>query len=324
MIQYTIKRILKMIPTLIIISIIIFAIINLAPGDYLSSEAAQKMSPEKLEQLRATLGLDKPLLVRYINWLKGAITGNLGISLKYQQPVSTLINTYVWNSFYLATIAFIISLVIAIPLGILSAVKQYSLFDKGVTLFTFLTLSLPTFFLALILIKIFALNLGILPIGGMTTAGSTATGMERFTDIFKHMVMPCITLVIIQIGTTTKYVRTAMLEVIRQDYIRTARAKGLKEKVVIYKHALRNGMIPVVTLIGLNIPSLFAGALITETVFIWPGIGKLGYDAILNRDYILTMGFAMFIAVLTLIGNLIADILYAVVDPRIKLDKGGK
>lgn len=324
MIQYTIKRILKMIPTLIIISIIIFAIINLAPGDYLSSEAAQKMSPEKLEQLRATLGLDKPLLVRYINWLKGAVTGDLGISLKYQQPVSTLINTYVWNSFYLATIAFIISLVIAIPLGILSAVKQYSLFDKGVTLFTFLTLSLPTFFLALILIKIFALNLGILPIGGMTTAGSTATGMERFVDIFKHMVMPCVTLVIIQIGTTTKYVRTAMLEVIRQDYIRTARAKGLKEKVVIYKHALRNGMIPVVTLIGLNIPSLFAGALITETVFIWPGIGKLGYDAILNRDYILTMGFAMFIAVLTLIGNLIADILYAVVDPRIKLDKGGK
>ena len=167
-------------------------------------------------------------------------------------------------------------------------------------------------------------NMGILPIGGMTTAGSTATGFANIKDILVHAIMPVITLLIIQVGSTTKYVRTAMLEVIRQDYIRTARAKGLKEKVVIYKHALRNGLIPIVTLIGLSIPGLFSGALITETVFVWPGIGKMGYDAIISRDYVLTIGFAVFMAVLTLFGNLLSDVLYAVVDPRIKLDKGGK
>lgn len=324
MIQYIIKRVLKMIPILLIISAIIFWIVSLTPGDFVDANANPNMTAEKVEQLKAVYGLDKPVPVRYANWLKGVIKGDLGDSLKYRQPVTTLINQYVWNSFYLAAIAYVLSLIISIPLGIVSAVKQYSILDKTVTFFTFLTMSLPTFFVALILIKIFSLNMGILPIGGMTTAGSAATGFANIKDILVHAIMPVITLLIIQVGSTTKYVRTAMLEVIRQDYIRTARAKGLKEKVVIYKHALRNGLIPIVTLIGLSIPGLFSGALITETVFVWPGIGKMGYDAIISRDYVLTIGFAVFMAVLTLFGNLLSDVLYAVVDPRIKLDKGGK
>lgn len=324
MIQYIIKRILKMIPILFCISLIVFFLVNSAPGDFVDAKTNPNMSAAKIEQLKEIYGLDKPKIVRYGNWVKGAVTGNLGDSLKYKQPVTTLINTYVWNSFYLAAVAFIISLLISIPLGIISALKQYSAFDNIVTFLIFLTMSFPTFFVALILIKIFALNMGALPISGMTSAGSNATGLSNFIDITKHMVMPVITLVIIQVGSTTKYVRSCMLEVIRQDYIRTARAKGLKEKVVIYKHALRNGLIPIVTLIGLSIPTLFSGALITETIFAWPGIGKLGYDAILNRDYILMMAFTMFMAILTLLGNLLSDVLYAVVDPRIRLDKGGK
>ena len=188
------------------------------------------------------------------------------------------------------------------------ATKQYSLADKATTILTFVSISLPSFLLGLMLINAFSLKIKLFPIGGMTTAGSNLTGAAYYKDVLIHMVLSLI-----------RYVRTAMLEVINQDYIRTARAKGLKEKVVIYKHALRNGLIPVITYIGMSLPGLFAGALITETIFVWPGIGRIGYEAILNRDYTLLMGFNMFMAVLTLMGNLLSDILYAVVDPRIKL-----
>ncbi|WP_315068999.1 ABC transporter permease [uncultured Clostridium sp.] len=317
--QYIIKRILKMIPTLIIISIILFGIISLAPGDFVDSKANQNMSAEKMQQLKTIYGLDKPVPIRYINWAKNVVTGNFGDSLRYRQPVAEVINTYVWNSFILAAASFLFCIIIGIPIGIVSAVKQYSGFDKILTLFTFVTLSLPAFFVGLVAIKIFSLNLGLFPIGGMTTAGSKASGIDNFIDILKHMFLPFITLTIVEVGTIIRYVRTSMLEVIRQDYIRTARAKGLKEKVVIYKHALRNGMIPVITYIGLSIPGLFAGAIITETIFVWPGIGNIAYQAILNRDYPLLMGFTMFMAILTLLGNLLSDVLYAVVDPRIKL-----
>jgi len=319
MIQYTVKRILKMIPTMIVISVIFFAIINMTPGDFIDGKANPNMSAEKIADLKEIYGLDKPLPIRYVNWAKNAIKGNFGDSLKYKQPVTKVLNDYVWNSFYLAAISFVLSLLIAIPIGIISATKQYSGFDKTFTLLTFVSISLPSFFVALISIKIFSLDLGILPIGGMTTAGSKATGIASFIDILKHMFLPVFSLTLIQIGSWVRYVRTSMLEVIRQDYIRTARAKGLKEKVVIYKHALRNGLIPIVTFIGMSIPGHFAGAIITETIFIWPGIGKIGYEAILNRDYTLVMGFNMFMAVLTLVGNLLSDVLYAVVDPRIKL-----
>ena len=319
MLQYTVKRILKMIPTLLIISILLFKVIDLAPGNFLDTKVNPNMTVEKLEQLKEVYGFDKPFGERYVNWLKKAVKGDFDESLKLRQPVSEIIKDYAWNSFVLAGTAFLLSILIAIPLGIVCATKQYSLADKATTILTFVSISLPSFLLGLMLINAFSLKIKLFPIGGMTTAGSNLTGAAYYKDVLIHMVLPVVSLTILQAGSLIRYVRTAMLEVINQDYIRTARAKGLKEKVVIYKHALRNGLIPVITYIGMSLPGLFAGALITETIFVWPGIGRIGYEAILNRDYTLLMGFNMFMAVLTLMGNLLSDILYAVVDPRIKL-----
>lgn len=319
MLQYTVKRILKMIPTLLIISILLFKVIDLAPGNFLDTKVNPNMTVEKLEQLEAVYGFDKPFGERYVNWLKKAVKGDFDESLKLRQPVSEIIKDYAWNSFVLAGTAFLLSILIAIPLGIVCATKQYSLADKATTILTFVSISLPSFLLGLMLINAFSLKIKLFPIGGMTTAGSNLTGAAYYKDVLIHMVLPVVSLTILQAGSLIRYVRTAMLEVINQDYIRTARAKGLKEKIVIYKHALRNGLIPVITYIGMSLPGLFAGALITETIFVWPGIGRIGYEAILNRDYTLLMGFNMFMAVLTLMGNLLSDILYAVVDPRIKL-----
>ena len=319
MLQYTVKRILKMIPTLLIISILLFKVIDLAPGNFLDTKVNPNMTVEKLEQLKEVYGFDKPFGERYVNWLKKAVKGDFDESLKLRQPVSEIIKDYAWNSFVLAGTAFLLSILIAIPLGIVCATKQYSFADKATTILTFVSISLPSFLLGLMLINAFSLKIKLFPIGGMTTAGSSLTGAAHYKDVLIHMVLPVVSLTILQAGSLIRYVRTAMLEVINQDYIRTARAKGLKEKVVIYKHALRNGLIPVITYIGMSLPGLFAGALITETIFVWPGIGRIGYEAILNRDYTLLMGFNMFMAVLTLMGNLLSDILYAVVDPRIKL-----
>ena len=319
MLQYTVKRVLKMIPTLLIISLLLFKVIDLAPGNFLDTKVNPNMTVEKLEQLKEVYGFDKPFGERYVNWLKKAVKGDFDESLKLRQPVSEIIKDYAWNSFVLAGTAFLLSILIAIPLGIVCATKQYSFADKATTLLTFVSISLPSFLLGLMLINAFSLKIKLFPIGGMTTAGSSLTGAAHYKDVLIHMVLPVVSLTILQAGSLIRYVRTAMLEVINQDYIRTARAKGLKEKVVIYKHALRNGLIPVITYIGMSLPGLFAGALITETIFVWPGIGRIGYEAILNRDYTLLMGFNMFMAVLTLMGNLLSDILYAVVDPRIKL-----
>ena len=319
MLQYTLKRVLKMIPTLLIISLLLFKVIDLAPGNFLDTKVNPNMTVEKLEQLKEVYGFDKPFGERYVNWLKKAVKGDFDESLKLRQPVSEIIKDYAWNSFVLAGTAFLLSILIAIPLGIVCATKQYSFADKATTILTFVSISLPSFLLGLMLINAFSLKIKLFPIGGMTTAGSSLTGAAHYKDVLIHMVLPVVSLTILQAGSLIRYVRTAMLEVINQDYIRTARAKGLKEKVVIYKHALRNGLIPVITYIGMSLPGLFAGALITETIFVWPGIGRIGYEAILNRDYTLLMGFNMFMAVLTLMGNLLSDILYAVVDPRIKL-----
>lgn len=319
MLKFITKRILKAIPQLIIISMLLFGIIGLVPGDFVSAQANPNMKPEQIARLREIYDLDKPLHIRYVKWATNAVKGNFGDSLSFNQPVSSVIGGYIWNSFYLSLTSLVITLLLGVPLGIICAVKQYSIFDRISTLFVFLSLSVPSFFLALILVKIFALNLKICPLSGMTTTGTDLTGISYFLDVVKHMILPVTTLSLLSIGAWMKYVRNCMLEVINQDYIRTARAKGLKEKVVIYKHALRNAAVPIVTYLGLCIPGLFAGSLITETVFAWPGIGRLAYEAIGNRDYTLLMGFNMISAVLLIAGNLLADILYSIVDPRVKL-----
>ncbi|MHB8066175.1 MAG: ABC transporter permease, partial [Ruminiclostridium sp.] len=208
---------------------------------------------------------------------------------------------------------------IAIPIAILSATRQYSKTDMFFTVLALIGISLPSFFMGYVLIKIFAVDLKILPLAGLNTPGSNYIGLEFFLDRFRHMILPSFVLAFIGIGSMMRYTRTAVLEIIKQDYIRTARAKGLSEKVVIYKHALRNALIPIVTLIGLSLPGLFSGAIITESIFGIPGIGKIALDAVTKRDYPLLMGFSMFVAALTLLGNLLSDIMYAVVDPRVKL-----
>lgn len=309
-----------MIPIIIGVSIIIFFIISLVPGNFIDAKAStMHMSREQIAHLKDLYGINDPIHIRYFKWISGAIHGDFGDSFAHQMPVSTVIGTYVWNSFSIALIAFILQLIIAIPIGIISATKQYSKTDMFFTVFALMGISLPSFFIGYVLIKIFSVNLKILPLAGLSTPGANYTGIALLLDKFSHMILPCIVLALLGIGSMMRYTRTAVLEIVKQDYIRTARAKGLSEKVVIYKHALRNALIPIVTLIGLSLPTLFSGAIITESVFGLPGIGKIALDSVIKRDYPLLMGFSMFVAVLTLLGNLLSDFLYAAVDPRVKL-----
>lgn len=317
--QYIIRRLLQMIPVIVGISMIIFLITAMAPGDALSGNINPNMSAERKAEIRHQLHLDEPKIVQYIYWAKGVIHGDLGVSTKYQQPVTKVMNTYMWNSFYLALSSLILSTLIAIPIGVISATKQYSAFDSFFTVFGLIGISIPSFFFGLLLIKWLAVDLAIFPVSGMYTAGSNKEGWAKFIDMLYHMALPLIVLTLGSLAGLMRYTRSSMLEVIKQDYIRTARAKGLKEKVVIYKHALRNGLIPVITLLGYSLAGLFSGAVITEAIFNWPGIGPVSLIAVNARDYNLLMGINMFLAILTLLGNLIADVVYAIVDPRIRL-----
>jgi peptide/nickel transport system permease protein len=318
--QYLVRRMLQMIPILIGVSIVIFIIFDAAPGNYIDSQNNPNLTAEREAKLRELYGLDKPLVPRYLTWAGNAFRGQLGDSLKYKRPVVSVIKDHIWNSFTLSASAFVLSTLIAIPIGVVSATKQYSIFDSVFTVIALIGISLPSFFFGLLLIKFFALPpLQLLPVSGMTRAGSLTTGIPRMLEVLRHMILPLTVLTFMNVGGLMRFTRTSVLEVIRQDYIRTARAKGLNERVVIYKHALRNAMIPIITILAMSLPSLFAGAIITERIFAWPGIGSIAFSALQVRDYPFLMGFNMFMALLTLLGNLIADISYAMVDPRIRL-----
>jgi peptide/nickel transport system permease protein len=318
--QYIVRRLLIIIPILLGVSIIVFALIAAIPGDVIDAQfGTSKLSPQKIAEMKAMLGLDQPVWQRYLTWLQNALHGNFGYSLQYNQPVSQVIHAFIWNSFLLAAVAFVLEMAIAIPIGVLSATKVHSVFDVIFTVVAFAGISLPSFFLALLLQKIFAVDLSCLPLDGMSSVGVAMNSGEYVVDVIQHMVLPVICLTMMQIGGTMRYVRTSMLEVVHQDYIRTAKSKGLPERVVIYKHALKNAAIPIVTFIGNAIPGLFSGALITETVFAWPGIGKIFLESITKRDYMFMMGYIMLLALLIMLGNLLSDILYSVADPRIRL-----
>lgn len=318
--QYIVRRLLQMIPTLIGISIIVFAISTMIPGDYITGKSNPNMTAEKKAELRHIYGLDQPEYKRYFIWVGNMLQGNMGESLEHKQPVTQIVNNYVWNSVLIAFFSLFFSWIIAVFAGVFSAKFQYSLFDKLVTLLIFICMSLPSFFIGLLAIKIFALDQGLFPIGGMTTAGSNyANNWAYVLDVAEHMFLPVLVLTMLSTGSLTRYFRTSMLEVIRQDYIRTARAKGLKERTVIFKHALRNALIPAVTLLGFELPALFGGAIILEKIFVWPGVGQVYLESITMRDYPFMLGFTIFLAILTLLGNLLADVLYGVADPRIRL-----
>ena len=317
--QYITRRVLQMIPILLGLSIIIFGLFALAPGDFIDANLSKNLSAEKVAELKALYGFDQPLHIRYFRWAGDALRGNLGDSLQFSKPVTSVINDYVWNSFILSAFSYLLSIILAVPIGIISATKQYSKFDMGATVVALIGISMPAFFLGLLMIKIFAIDLHILPVSGMRTAGLNATGFAAMADVGKHLILPTLVLAFFLFCSLMRYTRTSRLEVIKQDYIRTARAKGLSEKTVIYRHALRNALIPIVTILGLMLPGLFGGAMITEQIFAFPGIGKIALGALSKRDYPLMMGFNMFMAVLVLLGNLLSDILYAAVDPRVRL-----
>ncbi|EEL52441.1 ABC transporter permease [Bacillus cereus] len=306
-----------MIPTLFGTSIIIFFLFALLPGDYVDSNP--KLTPERAQELRELYGLNKPIVERYFHWLGNALHGDFGFSLQYQEPVTALLNKFIWNTFIVAVAALFFTWIIALIVGVISATKQHSWFDALVTIGVFAAMSFPSFFIGLFFIKVFAVDLNILPIGGMIDIGSNSTGLAYILEVLRHMILPVCILTLLGVGSLTRYFRTGMLEVIRQDYIRTARAKGLKERVVIYKHALKNAILPAITLLAFELPGLFSGAIIIEQIFNWPGIGSIQLEALSFRDYTVLMAFTMFLSCLTVIANFLADIVYAMVDPRIRL-----
>ena len=261
------------------------------------------------------------VLSGYFQWLGNMLRGDLGDSFLYQQPVGTVIAEHMWISFLISLVALIFQFAISIPLGIVSATRQYSAVDYTVTILTMIGISLPSFFFAALLIKIFSSWLGWFPAFGLVTGGSSSVGFAYVLDMLHHLVLPMLVLVVLSIGGLMRYTRTNMLEVLNSDYIRTARSQGLSEKKVIYVHAFRNTMIPLMTLLAGILPSLFGGAMITEEVFAINGIGRLAYKALQQGDIPFIMGYNMFLAVLTVIGTLLSDLMYAVVDPRVKLSK---
>ncbi|MCM3217415.1 MULTISPECIES: ABC transporter permease [Niallia] len=314
MLQYIIRRVLIAIPVLFGVTIFNFFIINMAPGNpvdmYLNPDATEADAEAKKE----ALGLNDPIYVQYIRWLGNLLHGDFGFSYTTYEPVLDLIMNRVGPTLLLMGAALVIAYIIAIPIGILSASKQYSWIDYLTTTFSFLGVSIPSFFLGLGAIYLFSLVLGILPTGGMFTLGSTG----GFMDTFIHLLLPAAILGTGIAGSTVRYVRSSMLEVLGQDYLRTARAKGLKEFVVTNKHALKNALIPIITIIGMEIPVLIGGAVVTEQIFQWPGLGQLTIQSISSRDYPTLMAINFLAAFAVLFSNLLTDILYSVVDPRIK------
>ena len=325
--KYVVKRILLSVLILICVTFIIYGLLRCLPSSYvenmamqLSSKPGAKSYDEWLGQLNASYGLDKGIIPGYFTWLGDAIQGKFGDSWKYTVPVTTKFGETIWLSFIMGLISFALELVIAIPLGIIAATKQYSRADYAITTFSLVGISLPTFFFATLLKLGFSVKLGWFDLYGLVGRDyAQLSPWGQLLDKANHLVLPIVTLVIVSVGSLMRYTRTNMLEVLNADYIRTARAKGLSEHKVIYRHAFRNTLIPLVTIIGGSLPGLFSGALITETLFMIPGIGFASYQAMIAGDIPFSMFYMTFIAILTLIGNLLSDILYAVVDPRVRI-----
>ena len=314
MTKYIIKRLLIALPTLIGITIIDYAIMCFA-GSPLEMMQGARISQAAVAAKEAALGLDKPFYI-HIMWLGQLLQGNMGFSIKSYEAVSSMIGSHLGPTLLLMGVSLIVSLIMSVPAGIYSAIHQYSKGDYAVVTASFFGSSIPGFFLSLLLVYIFNVTLGILPSGGMVTLGTSGGA----GDVAAHMVMPVLVLSVSMAGTNIRYIRSAVLEILQQDYLRTARAKGIGRRSVIYKHALRNALVPIVTVIGMQIPVLFGGAVIVEQLFSWPGLGLMTMSAILNRDYPVIMGVCLLSAVVVLLANLVTDIVYAVVNPAIQYD----
>ncbi len=344
--RYVVRRLLQAIPMLFLISILLFFLVNITPGGPLAGfSRSRHMKPEKREMLKRQFGLDKPLPVRYVVWLigndwmrvdvdgdgiadsygtrKGILRGDFGFSFSTRRPVLGEIMDRLPNTVYLMGVTFVVVFILAIPIGVVSAVKQYSFFDIAVTTFSFAGQAIPEFWFGLILILIFYATLNnpftgqpLLPSGGMYTLEAGFSIWDRI----RHLIMPVTTQALGWIAWYSRFLRSSMLDVIHQDYIRTARAKGLHERIVLGRHALKNALIPLVTMFALDLPYLFGGAVVIEMIFSWPGMGRLYYQAALLRDYPMLMAILVISAGIMILSNLLADILYAFLDPRIHYD----
>lgn len=320
MLPYLLRRLFMAIPMLIAVSVVSFFIMQSIPGGPL---AIYRNNPNvrasDLARLEERLGLDKPLPVQYAIWLRNFATGDWGESLASGRPVLEMVGERLLNTAYLMGLAFLLTLLVAIPVGVTSAIKQYSLFDYVATLFSFLGFSVPIFWLGLMAIIVFAVQLDWLPAAGMRTIGAPFSIADRL----RYLILPVSLMAFHSAGQYSRYVRSSMLDVIQQDYVTTARAKGLREWTVIVSHVLRNALIPLITVVALDLPAIFSGALLIETVFAWPGMGRLFWQSALRFDYPVLMGIIISTALLVILFNLLADILYAVVDPRVRLSGQG-
>jgi peptide/nickel transport system permease protein len=327
---YVVRRLLLSIPLLFGILTLVFIFMHAAPGDPTAIYINPRVSPEVIEQMRENLGLDQPLHIQYVRWMKSFMSGDFGVSLTQHRPVSAILVDRIPNTLILSGTALFLVFSIGIAIGIIQAVRQYSALDTTLTFGALFLYSMPSFWLALMLILIFAYKVHSIewwpvwlrfPASGMTSVDHDLLGFwGQIGDRLHHLVLPSIALGVSSAASVSRYMRSSMLEVIRQDYIRTARAKGLPERSVILKHALKNALLPIITLLGLYLPFLFSGAVLVEYVFGWPGMGKTIVDAIFQRDYPVVMATTFIFAVFVVVANLIADVLYAFVDPRIRYE----
>ncbi len=321
MLSYVLKRLLLMIPLVIGITLITFIVVHLAPGGpvEVETEMSMKASAQARENLKKLYGLDKPLHEQYLDWLKRLATLDFGTSFVDGRPVIGKIAERIPVTLEINLLSLLLIFAVAVPIGVLAATRQYSLFDKATTVFVFIGFSTPTFWLALLCMILFGVTLGVLPISGIRSIDAAEMGtLDRAVDHLRHLILPVALSAFGGVAGLSRYSRSSMLEVIRQDYIRTAQAKGLRRSTVLIRHALRNALMPVVTILGLSVPGLIGGAVIFETIFAIPGMGQLFYSSAMSRDYPTIMGILVIGAVLTLVGNLLADISYALVDPRIR------
>jgi len=315
--RFLLTRLLHTIPVLLGVSVVAFFVLRLAPGDPVLLMTGGDASPEEMERLRHQLGLDQPLFIQYLAWMREVLGGNLGTSLYTSQPVLDEILKRFPNTLILTVAAIVMAIIFGMPLGILAATRRGTSFDSSSMVVSVMGWSMPNFWLGLMLIVVFGVWLRWLPTGGMYDI----MAMERsFWDLLSHLILPTLTLATAHMAYVARFTRSSLLEVLSQDYIRTARAKGLSEWLVILRHALRNSLIPIISVLGVTVGNLLGGAVIVEAVFSWPGLGSLMVQSILNRDFPVVQGAMLFAAVVFIFVNLVADLLYAVVDPRIRYD----
>jgi len=311
--EKVIKRLISIIPMLFFISIISFILMKMAPGDPLQAYITPQMNPDDIERIRKSMGLDQPIIVQYFKWLINALQGNLGYSMVNHRPVIQVILERIPNTLIITLTALIISILVAIPVGLYAGYKKNSIIDNILNVVSYIGISIPSFWFAMILIYLFSVKLGLLPSVGMRTAGINTT-----IDLVRHMIMPVIVLSYYNLCVFTRYIRSSTIGQLREDYVLTQRAYGATTKEILFKHVLKNSLLPVITIFAMALPQLVTGAFITETIFGWPGMGQLGVNAIFGYDYPVVMGITMISSLMLILGNLLADILYQLVDPRIK------